>query len=261
MSPLAGYPLWSRSSTQMSSEESVLWPLTEWWLNRHSRSMVRAGLLGAHHYYSLTPGRPPVVNLYEVPGMSVYTAELHQASLDDFPHLPGMGQGENYDKYVNPTEEDLAAIRNSGSSAAIYELRAMYPPLDPQPKDDGSGATIRAALRAPCVTLFSFVHPDDQAVADWFAGALRREARPEYGPLLDARLLHYNPEQHPSTPLPIDGREWLVVVQWPTLAAGEAAIAHLRSELDTFLGAHRDTCVQDLCSLKGSHLNDKGWQH
>lgn len=241
----------------MSSDESVLWPLTEWWLTRHSRSMVGVGFLGAHHYYSFTPDRPPSVNLYEIPAISVFGEDYRRATLDDFPYLPGMG--EDFDKYANPTEEDLEEIRTSGSTAAIYELRALYPPLDPQP-EEGSGPTIRVALWSPCATLFAFTHPDDQAVAHWFASAVRHDARTEYKELLDARLLHLAPEQHPSTPLPTDGREWLVVVQWPSLSAGEAAIGHLRSELDDFLDTYRETCVQDLCSLQGTLLNDKGWQ-
>lgn len=217
--------------------------------------MLSAGFLGAHHYYSLSNGRPSVVGYYEVPNMSVFNEETRAASQADLAHL------DLFQELRGATETEMSAraeeMAAAGNTAGVYELRAIH-----RPSRDGDAVKdldVSLALMAPSMTTFGFSNSDESRVASWFADTFTSNGRKQNHAYIDVRLMHLHHEQDPITPLRTDGREWLVMMQWPNRSVAGSSLDPIRHTLTDLGHKTNTTLVSDLLTLRASLLNDTGW--
>jgi hypothetical protein len=225
-----------------------LGPLMHWWAGRHSKSMVGAGFLGAHQYEAVLDVRRPLCNLYELPDMDVFGDVYHAATMDDLKYLDASG-----DKYG---EEQIQNLTNSGSTATIYDQLAIY---GSDGVSQAPGLSIRAALSAPCVSLFGFASDEPADTIARFESAFRRGPPSGCGSYTNVRLCHHHSRQHPISPLPPEKDEWLALVQWPNRAVAERSHATLIQAIDAVSGKDSAEPTSNLVINGVSRLNSSAW--
>jgi len=198
--------------SRMDVQESYFDEFMTWCKIRHWPDVLGVGFLSANGYVSVS-GTPRICNVYEIPGVEVFSRE--------------------YDA-VRANDEQLKVIvaeKISKHSLTVYSQLVTYG-LPERPEE--SSPSLSQSWSCPALSAARF---DLQANAT--DTALSRDVQAIFTKLaLDARLLRARFlrefAKHPTYPSPEPA--WSVLVEWANLAAAENGVATLGDALTSLFG-------------------------
>lgn len=222
--------------SRMDVEEAYLDKFGAWCKCRHWPDLVNVGFHSANGYLSEVGG-PRSCNVYEIPGVEVFSPEYAQ---------------------IREVDEELKIIvteKISNHSLTVYDQVATQGIPD---SDGRSGPSLAQSWSCPAMSALRFEVPetrDDEVVAlhrhDVF-GSLAQQ--PSF---LRARLLR-EAEKHPTYPSPEP--RWALLVEWADLDAAVAHEAAAAAAVEGHFGADASRVLFNAARHVFSLRNASGWR-
>lgn len=223
--------------SRMDVEPEYLDKFTAWCKTRHWPDLVGVGFHSANGYHSVVGG-PLSCNVYEIPGMHVFSPDYAQ---------------------IREVDEELQVIvreKISNHSLTIHDQVAVHG-VDVDGVDD-QRPSLRAAWSCPAMSSIRFDAPED---ADDEVVDLHRSttfgvlaASPSF---VRARLLR-EADKHPTYPSPEPG--WALLVEWADIDAATASESALVDPLVDRFGEQVDRIIFNAARHVFSLRNDRGWR-
>jgi len=230
--------------SRMDVEPEYLDKFTAWCKTRHWPDLVGVGFHSANGYHSVAGG-PLSCNVYEIPGMHVFSPDYAQ---------------------IREVDEELQVIvreKISNHSLTIHDQVAVYGVEQADETDDQDGAadqgpSLRAAWSCPAMSSVRFDAPagaDDEVVDLHRTTTFATLA--ESPSFVRARLLR-EADKHPTYPSPEPG--WALLVEWADIDAAAASESSLVDPLRERLGDRADRMKFNAARHVFSLRNDRGWR-
>lgn len=227
--------------SRMDVEIEYLDKFTAWCKTRHWPDLVGVGFHSANGYHSVAGG-PLSCNVYEIPGMHVFSPDYAQ---------------------IREVDEELQVIvreKISNHSLTIHDQVAIHglDAADRADDPDDVRPSLRAAWSCPAMSSVRFeasTDTDDEVIDVHRATTLPSLA--ESPSFIRARLLR-EADKHPTYPSPEPG--WALLVEWADIDAAAASESSLVDPLVERLGDRVDRIMFNAARSVFSLRNDRGWR-
>ncbi|HJQ65975.1 MAG TPA: hypothetical protein VJ816_06345 [Gemmatimonadales bacterium] len=188
---------------------------SSWYMGKHAAELIDdVGFWGVHHYRSLH-GRAQASNIYEIPGIELFTRRSYDQIHQDDEYTAhghwGSQQEQNQAK-------DLRGA--PGSRQTIYDVIASIGIID-HTKGEPARPVMEGAIVSPVVSTIRFGAASDKAVIAWYEEAETERLLKIEG-FVKSRLGRRAAQQHPEPTHPHEERAYVVITEWTHHGAAAA---------------------------------------